>query len=165
MGGAIYLLRARSSPGASKPSSMGTTLDIAMSRIDHIGVAVEDIETALRPYVEGLGLELAAVEEVPTEGVRVAMLPVGETKVELLEPTTEGSAIARHLERRGPGVHHIAYAVDDVGAALERLRAAGVRLIDEEPRVGAGGTRVAFVHPKGFSGVLVELVEHHGGGH
>lgn len=130
-----------------------------MGKLDHIGVAVEDLEKALVPYVEGLGLELARVEEVPTEHVRVAMIPVGDTKIELLEPTSPDSAVAKFMERRGPGVHHLAFHVDDVGAALESLRSAGVRLIDEEPRVGAGGTKVAFVHPKGFNGVLVELVE------
>ena len=107
-------------------------------------------------------MELAHIEEVPTERVRVAMLPVGESKIELLEPTHPDSAIAKALERRGPGIHHIALRVDDVAAALESLKAANVRLIDEQPRPGAGGTRVAFAHPKGFGGVLVELVE---GGH
>ncbi len=131
----------------------------AMRRIDHIGIAVEDLEAALVPYVEGLGMEVAHREEVATERVRVAMLPIGDTKLELLEPTDPESAIARFIERRGPGVHHIALAVDDVAASLASLRAAGVRLIDEEPRPGAGGTRVAFAHPKGFGGVLVELVE------
>ena len=133
-----------------------------MTRIDHIGIAVEDLESALVPYLEGLGMELAHIEEVPTERVRVAMLPVGESKIELLEPTHPDSAIAKALERRGPGIHHIALRVDDVAAALESLKAANVRLIDEQPRPGAGGTRVAFAHPKGFGGVLVELVE---GGH
>ena len=130
-----------------------------MSRIDHIGIAVEDLEAALRPYVEGLGLVAAHVEEVPTERVRVAMLPVGESNIELLQPLHPESAIAKHLERRGPGIHHIAFAVDDIAASLGSLKATGVRLIDEVPRQGAGGTRVAFVHPKGFNGVLVELVE------
>ncbi len=134
----------------------------AMSRIDHIGIAVEDLEAALRPYVEGLGLVVSHVEEVPTERVKVAMLPVGESNIELLQSLHPESAIAKHLERRGQGIHHIALAVDDVAASLESLKAAGVRLIDEAPRQGAGGTRVAFVHPKGFGGVLVELVE---GGH
>jgi methylmalonyl-CoA/ethylmalonyl-CoA epimerase len=133
-----------------------------MRRIDHIGIAVEDLEAALVPYVEGLGMEVAHREEVPTERVRVAMLPVGETKIELLEPTDPESAIAKFIERRGQGIHHIALAVDDVGETLESLKAAGVRVIDSEPRPGAGGTRVAFAHPKGFGGVLVELVE---GGH
>ncbi len=130
-----------------------------MRRIDHIGIAVEDMEAALAPYVDGLGLVVDHVEEVPTERVRVAMLPIGDTKLELLEPKDPESAIAKFIERRGPGIHHIALAVEDVAGSIESLKAAGVRLIDEEPRPGAGGTRVAFAHPKGFNGVLVELVE------
>ena len=134
-----------------------------MRRIDHIGIAVEDLEAALAPYVDGLGLVVDHVEEVPTERVRVAMLPIGDTKLELLEPMDQESAIAKFIERRGPGIHHIALAVEDVAGSIESMKAAGVRLIDEEPRPGAGGTRVAFAHPKGFNGVLVELVEadHH----
>jgi methylmalonyl-CoA/ethylmalonyl-CoA epimerase len=98
-----------------------------MRRIDHIGIAVEDLEAALVPYVEGLGMEVAHREEVPEERVRVAMLPVGETKIELLEPTDPESPIARFIGRRGQGIHHIALAVDDVGAALESLKAGGRR--------------------------------------
>jgi methylmalonyl-CoA/ethylmalonyl-CoA epimerase len=134
-----------------------------MRRIDHIGIAVQDLEAALVPYTEGLGMEVDHMEDVPTERVRVAMLPVGGTKIELLEPQDPESAIAKFIERRGEGIHHIALAVDDVEASLGSLKAAGVRLIDERPRPGAGGTRVAFAHPKGFNGVLVELVE--GGQH
>lgn len=134
----------------------------SMRRIDHIGIAVQDLEAALAPYVEGLGMEVDHVEEVPSERVRIAMLPIGETKLELLEPQDPESAIAKFIERKGQGIHHIALAVDDVEASLESLKAAGVSLIDEQPRPGAGGTRVAFAHPKGFNGVLVELVE---GGH
>lgn len=137
-------------------------LESLMRRIDHIGIAVQDLETALAPYVEGLGMEVDHVEEVPTERVRIAMLPIGETMLELLEPQDPESAIAKFIERKGQGIHHIALAVDDVEASLESLKAAGVRLIDERPRPGAGGTHVAFAHPKGFNGVLVELVE---GGH
>ncbi len=133
-----------------------------MRRIDHIGVAVPDLEAALAPYVDGLGIQVARREEVATERVRIAMLPVGGTNIELLEPTDPESPVAKFIERRGPGVHHIALAVDDIEAAMERMRAAGVRMIDEAPRAGAGGTRVAFAHPKAFHGVLVELVE---GGH
>ncbi len=133
-----------------------------MRRIDHIGIAVPDLETALAPYVEGLGIQVAHREEVATQSVRVAMMPVGETNIELLEPTAEDSPIAKFLESRGPGIHHIAIAVDDIEAAMERMNAAGVRMIDTVPRPGAGGTKVAFAHPKAFGGVLVELVE---GGH
>ena len=133
-----------------------------MSRIDHICIAAPDLETALAPYVEGLGIQVAHREEVATQKVRVAMMPVGETNIELLEPTSEDSPIAKFLKDRGPGIHHIAIAVDDIEAAMERMNAAGVRMIDTEPRPGAGGTKVAFAHPKAFGGVLVELVE---GGH
>jgi methylmalonyl-CoA/ethylmalonyl-CoA epimerase len=134
-----------------------------MRRIDHIGIAVHDLEEAMAPYVEGLGLEVVHREVVDTQKVEVAMLPVGETNIELLEPTSEDSPIAKFLERKGPGIHHIALAVDDIVAALARMEAAGVRMIDTEPRPGAGGTRVAFAHPKSMGGVLVELVEgsHH----
>ena len=132
-----------------------------MSRIDHIGIAVEGLDAAMRPYVDGLGLKVAAVEELASERVKVAMLPVGETKVELLEPTSPDSNIAKFLEKRGPGVHHIAFAVPDAAVALAALKAAGVPLIDQVPRGGAGGTKVAFAHPKGFGGVLVEVVEGH----
>jgi len=133
-----------------------------MRRIDHIGIAVPDLEEALAPYVEGLGLEVAHREEVGSQKVMVAMLPAGGANIELLEPTSEDSPIARFMERRGPGIHHIALEVDDIEAALARMQAAGVRMIDEEPREGAGGTRVAFAHPRSMGGVLVELVE---GGH
>lgn len=148
--------------GTSKASFTPRTLEWTMRRIDHIGIAVEDLEAALAPYVDGLGMVVDHVEEVPTERVRIAMLPIGDTKLELLEPQDPESAIAKFIERRGPGIHHIALAVEDVAASIESLKAAGVRLIDEEPRPGAGGTRVAFAHPKGFNGVLLELVE---GGH
>jgi methylmalonyl-CoA/ethylmalonyl-CoA epimerase len=133
-----------------------------MRRIDHIGIAVHDLESALVPYVEGLGLSVVHEEEVASQKVRVAMLPVGGTNIELLEPTSEDSPIAKFLERNGPGIHHVALAVEDIEAALERMTGAGVRMIDTEPRAGAGGTRVAFAHPKAFNGVLIELVE---GGH
>ncbi|NIP36784.1 MAG: methylmalonyl-CoA epimerase, partial [Thermoplasmata archaeon] len=118
---------------------------------------------ALAPYVEGLGLEVTHREVVDSQKVMVAMLPVGETNIELLEPTSGDSPIAKFLELRGPGIHHIALAVHDIEAALARMEAAGVRMIDTEPRPGAGGTMVAFAHPKSMGGVLVELVEgsHH----
>ena len=128
-------------------------------RLDHVGVAVRSLEQALAPYRDGLGLAVQEIEEVATEQVRVAFLPAGDTRIELLEPTGTDSAIARFLDRRGEGIHHICFQVDDIEAALTRLRAAGVRLVDEVPRPGAGGCRVAFVHPKGMAGVLVELVE------
>jgi methylmalonyl-CoA epimerase len=129
------------------------------ARLNHVGIAVRSLEEALAPYRDGLGLQVAEIEEVASEQVKVAFLPVGDTRIELLEPTGDDSAIARFLSRRGEGIHHLCVEVDDIEAALERLRRAGVPLVDETPRPGAGGCRVAFVHPKGMAGVLVELLE------
>ncbi|REJ79919.1 MAG: methylmalonyl-CoA epimerase [Acidobacteria bacterium] len=132
--------------------------------VDHIGIAVHSIEEARR-FWEDLGLEVAAIEEVAEEGVRVAMLPVGGTRIELLEPTREDSAIARFLATRGPGIHHVCMASDDVDDDDASLRAKGHRLIRDAPSPGAGGSRVQFIHPKSAGGVLVELAEHAAGGH
>ena len=129
-------------------------------RIEHIGIATENIDDALAFWRDALGLAVVHTEEVAEQGVRVAMLPVGEPRVELLEPTHEGSPVAKFLAKRGPGIHHVAVRVDDIRASLARLKARGARLIDEEPRVGAGGCLVAFVHPQSAGGVLLELVEH-----
>jgi len=128
-------------------------------RLNHVGVAVRSLEQALAPYRDGLGLALQEIEEVASEQVRVAFLPAGETRIKLLEPTGSESPIARFLEKRGEGVHHLCFEVEDLEAALERMRASGVPLIDQKPRSGAGGCRVAFVHPRGMAGVLVELLE------
>jgi methylmalonyl-CoA/ethylmalonyl-CoA epimerase len=128
-------------------------------RLNHVGIAVRSLEEALAPYRDALGLQVSQIEEVVSEQVKVAFLPAGDTRIELLEPTGDASAIARFLSRRGEGVHHLCFEVDDIEAALARLRAAGVQLIDETPRPGAGGCRVAFVHPRGMAGVLVELLE------
>jgi methylmalonyl-CoA epimerase len=129
-------------------------------KLDHIGIAVRDIQEALKVYQEALGLRLEEILEVQDQKVEVAFLPVGETNLELVQPTADDTGIARFLESRGEGIHHICLEVDDVEAALERLRAHGVPLIDRAPRQGAHG-RVAFVHPKGMHGVLLELVERH----
>lgn len=126
-------------------------------KIDHLGIAVPDLAEAVKAY-EALGFRVQATEEVPTEKVRVAFLPVGESRLELLEPTDAGSVIARFLEKRS-GLHHVCVLVEDIDAALAELRARGVALIDEKPRPGAGGSRVAFVHPKAAGGVLLELKE------
>ena len=125
--------------------------------LDHIGIAVSDLEAALEFYRDALGLELGPAEEVASERVRAQFLPVGEASLELLEATAPESAIARSVERRGPGIHHITLRVDDLQGALERLKARGVRLVDERPRAGAGGSLVAFIHPSAAQGVLVEL--------
>ena len=129
-------------------------------KLDHIGIAVHDIQEALQVYQAALGLQLQEIVEVPDQKVEVAFLPVGETNLELVQPTADDTGIARFLESRGEGIHHICLEVDDIEAALERLKAHGVLLIDKAPRQGAHG-RVAFVHPKGMHGVLLELVEHH----
>lgn len=126
-------------------------------RIDHLGIAVKGLEEAGRAW-EALGFRVEGVHEVETEKVRTAFLPIGESQLELLEPTDPGSVIARFLEKRS-GFHHVCFVVDDLEQALVELKARGVPLLDEAPRVGAGGCRVAFVHPKGAGGVLVELKE------
>jgi methylmalonyl-CoA/ethylmalonyl-CoA epimerase len=129
-------------------------------KVDHIGIATPSIEEALKFWRDALGLEVKHTETVEEQGVHVAMLPAGEPRVELLEPTGPESPVAKFLEKRGPGIHHIAVRVSDIRAALARLKREGARLIDEEPRVGAGGCLVAFVHPSASGGVLLELVEH-----
>jgi methylmalonyl-CoA/ethylmalonyl-CoA epimerase len=128
-------------------------------KIDHIGIATRGIEDAIAFYRDALGLEAGDTEEVADQKVRVAMLPIGELRIELLEATSADSPISRFLEKRGPGIHHIAVRVDDIRAALINLRQEGARLIDEEPREGAGGCLVAFVHPSSTGGVLLELVQ------
>src|SRR5215216_835087 len=129
-------------------------------KIDHIGIATRGIEESLAFWRDALGLEVKHTETVEEQGVRVAMLPVGEPRVELLEPTGPDTPVGKFLEKRGPGIHHVAVRVADIRATLARLKADGARLIDEEPRVGAGGCLVAFVHPASSGGVLLELVEH-----
>lgn len=129
-----------------------------VSGIDHIGVAVESIEAA-RGFYEALGLEITAIEEVAAEGVRVAMIPVGEIRIELLEPLSADSIVGRFLASRGPGLHHICLATEDVQADSAALRQAGMRVLRDEPSRGAGGCWVQFVHPKSGGGVLYELSE------
>ena len=127
--------------------------------IDHIGIATRGIEESLAFWRDALGLAVRHVETVEEQGVNIAMLPIGGPRVELLEPTGPDTPVARFLEKRGPGIHHIAVRVADIRASLARLKEGGARLIDEEPRVGAGGCLVAFVHPAASGGVLLELVE------
>ena len=128
-------------------------------KIDHIGIATRGIEDAITFYRDALGLDAIETEEVAEQKVRVAMLPIGESRIELLEATSADSPISKFLEKRGPGIHHIAVQVDDIRAALAKFREKGARLIDEEPRRGAGGCLVAFVHPSSTGGVLLELVQ------
>ena len=129
------------------------------AKLDHIGIAVANLDEALAFYRDALGLEVESPEEVPSQRVRAHFIPVGESAIELLEATAEDSPIARYVGKRGPGLHHITLRVDDLEAALAQLRARGVRLIDETPRAGAHGSRVAFVHPASAHGVLVELTQ------
>ena len=128
-------------------------------KINHLGIATKGIEEALKFWENALGLENVHTETVEDQKVRVAMLPLGESRIELLEPTSEDSPISKFLEKRGGGIHHIAVEVDDIEAALAKLKSEGARLIDEKPRVGAEGCLVAFVHPSSANGVLLELVE------
>lgn len=130
-----------------------------IKNIDHIAIVVDDIDSALEFWQDILGLELDHVEEVPELELIVAFLPIGLSEVELVKPTTDGSGIARYLEKRGPGMHHICFAVDDIAATLVRLKAKGVRLINETPLLREGGKKVAFIHPGSTHGVLVELYE------
>ncbi|MFA4931427.1 MAG: methylmalonyl-CoA epimerase [Caldisericia bacterium] len=130
-----------------------------LKNIDHIGIAVSSLQESLSFWETALGIELHGIEEVTEQHVRTAFLPVGDTEVELLEPTSADSSVAKFIEKRGEGLHHIAIRVDDIEAALAELKAKGVQLIDETPRNGAGGARIAFVHPKATHGVLLELCE------
>ena len=128
-------------------------------KVDHIGIATPTIADGLAIWRDALGLEPDVTEEVAEQGVRVCMLPVGDTHVELLEPLSAESAVGRFLSKRGPGIHHIAIEVRDIKASLAELKQKGARLIDETPRVGARGCLVAFVHPTSAHGVLLELVQ------
>ena len=128
-------------------------------RIDHLGIAVHSIDEASRFYRDVLGLACEGGEEIPDQKVRVVFFQIGEVRVELLEPTADDSPIARFLEKRGPGLHHVAYRVDDLPATLAALKSAGVQLIDETSRKGAHGMRIAFAHPKSTAGVLTEFCQ------
>ena len=129
-------------------------------KVDHIGIATHQLDEGLAVWRDALGLQLDSTEEIAEQGVKVAMLAVGDTHVELLEPLSAESAVGKFLAKRGPGIHHIAIQVEDIRASLADLKNKGVRLIDETPRVGAGGCLVAFIHPSAANGVLLELVQH-----
>lgn len=129
-------------------------------KIDHIGIATHNLDEALTLWRDMLGLQVTSREDVTEQGVRVAMLSVGESQIELLEPLTPNSPVGKFLDKRGPGIHHVALRVPDIQAALVQLKENGARLIDETPRVGAGGCLVAFIHPSSANGVLLELVQH-----
>src|SRR3954471_3487909 len=128
-------------------------------KINHLGIATKGIDDALGFWADALGLENVHTEVVEEQKVRVAMLPIGESRIELLEPTSEDSPISKFLEKRGGGIHHIAVEVENIETTLAQLKAKGMRLIDETPRIGAEGCLVAFVHPSSANGVLLELVQ------
>ncbi len=130
-----------------------------LARIDHIGVAVDDLEAAIELHVGAYGMELVHRETVEAQGVEAVLLDVGENHVELLAPLGDETPVGRFLARQGPGLHHVAYQVADIEAALASLRESGVRLIDEQPRIGIRDSRVAFLHPKSSGGVLTEIVQ------
>lgn len=137
-----------------------------IKRIDHIGIAVKNIDEALKLYSEALGLQLSQTDKEEGQKSIVAFLPAGESEVELVEPIGEDGPVARFLQKRGEGIHHICFEVDDIQATLAKLKTQGVQLIDQEPYLGTGGKKIAFIHPKGAHGVLIELYqkvpeEHH----
>ncbi len=127
-----------------------------IKHISHIGIAVKDLDQGIAFY-EKLGLKLEAIEEVPSQKVKVAFFPCGDTRIELLSPTAEDSPVAKFIENKGEGIQHLAFAVDDLPAALSTVEADGIRLIDKEPRPGAHGADIAFLHPKSSLGVLIEF--------
>lgn len=131
----------------------------SVTRINHVAIVVEDIEAALHFWRDGLGLEVAYVEDVPDQDSVVAFLPTGPSEVELVKPTKDESGIGRYLHRRGPGMHHICFEVDDIEACLQRLKKMDIRLINDEPVIGTGGKKIAFIHPDSTHGVLVELYQ------
>ncbi len=131
-----------------------------IKKIDHIGIVVNDIEEALQVYQQTLGLPLAKIQERPDQAVRIAFLPTGESEIELVQPLTGDSGVARFLEKRGEGIHHICLEVEDIEKALADLQAKGLQLIDETTRLGPAGERFAFIHPKSTHGVLIELYEY-----
>jgi methylmalonyl-CoA/ethylmalonyl-CoA epimerase len=128
-------------------------------KIDHIAVLVDDMQSSLSFWQDALGIDLAGLSEVPTEQARVAFLPTGGSEVELVQPTTADSGLARYLEKRGPGMHHICLQVDDITGMLAQLKEHGIQLINEIPRLGTGGKQYAFIHPKSAGGVMVELYQ------
>ena len=131
-----------------------------IKRIDHIALIVEDVQEALSLWQDTLGLDVRGIKDLPSEAAQVAFLPVGSSEVELVKPTTDGSGLAKYLEKYGPGMHHICLEVDDIHEMLEQLKEKGVRLVDETPKVGDDGRMFAFIHPKATFGVLIELYEY-----
>ncbi|MFS0575122.1 methylmalonyl-CoA epimerase [Sporosarcina sp. 179-K 3D1 HS] len=135
-----------------------------MQKVDHVGIAVKSIEDSIGYYIHTLGLKLLAIEEVASQNVRVAFVDAGNVKLELLEPMSDEGAIAKFLDKRGEGVHHIAFGVTDIRSRMAELKEKGVQLLQDEPKPGAGGAEVAFLHPKSSFGVLYELCDKSGKG-
>ncbi len=131
-----------------------------IKQIDHIGIAVRDLDQQMKLYGDVFGLTCEGIEEVADQKVKVAMFPVGEVRIELLQPTSAESPVAKFIEKNGEGIHHIAYLVEDLEANLLKIEEKEVRLIDQKPRIGAGGHKIAFLHPKSTFGVLTEMCEH-----
>lgn len=130
-----------------------------LKKVDHIGIAVKDLDEALKFYQGVLGMGLQGVEVVEEQKVKVAFLPIGDTEVELLESTDKEGPIAKYIEKKGEGIQHIAYRVDNIEEAIEEMKSKGIKMIDEKPRYGAGGAKIAFLHPKSTHGVLIELCQ------
>ncbi|WP_318508487.1 methylmalonyl-CoA epimerase [Bacillus sp. T3] len=130
-----------------------------VKKVDHIGIAVRSLEESLSFYTDVLRLPLESIEEVASQKVKVAFIQVGETKIELLEPTSADSPIAKFIEKRGEGIHHVALGVGSIKERIEEMKEKGIKMIDDEPRPGAHGTKVAFMHPKSTGGVLYEFCE------
>ncbi len=132
---------------------------MSVTKIDHIGIAVKSIDESLKLYKDVLGMDYKGIEELPDRALKTAFIQTGDSMIELLEPTSEKSTIAKFIEKKGPGIHHIALHVKNVKETMETLKKKGYRLLSEEPEKGAHGTKVAFLHPKSTNGVLLELVE------
>ncbi|UOE54324.1 methylmalonyl-CoA epimerase [Bacillus sp. CMF12] len=133
-----------------------------IQKVDHIGIAVRSLDEALPFYTETLQLEFLGIEEVESQGVKVAFIKAGETKLELLEPTSEKSPIAKFIEKRGEGLHHVALGVDSIQERINQMKEQGIRMLQDEPKIGAGGAQVAFMHPKSTGGILYEFCEKKG---
>ncbi|MGV3263251.1 methylmalonyl-CoA epimerase [Cytobacillus pseudoceanisediminis] len=133
-----------------------------IKKVDHIGIAVRSLDEALPFYIEVLQLEFLGIEEVDSQGVKVAFIKAGETKLELLEPTSEESPIAKFIEKRGEGLHHVALSVDSIQERINQMKEQGIRMLQDEPKIGAGGAQVAFMHPKSTGGILYEFCEKKG---
>lgn len=130
-------------------------------KIDHLGIAVQNLDASIQFYCDTLGLPLKGIEAVESQKIRVAFLPVGESKFELLEPSDPESPIAKFIEKKGAGIQHVALRVENIEAEIERLKSAGVQFIGDKPTIGAGGAKIIFIHPKSTNGVLLELCEKH----